>query len=301
VIAAPWLPVVLALAGDPSTTAALPAADSSASPPAGAPAAEVEEIVEVQEVKPPGFYAGESYPEHERILALPTGRGLRKGSWLFLIDHRARSPIYDGSWSGTGHDFAGLDAGVTVGLGLRYGIRDGLDVGVYRAAGFPDTYELDLRWRMLAQERAGLDLAVRGGATWFSYLDAADSSGFFGQLLADRVLFDRLVVGAAVLFHSNSTNGAKFNQDTAWSLAAAAMAELRLAGFVALSAEVLPALAGYHSRYPAFSAGVKFLTHRHTFAIVVGNTTYLTADGYLTNSPSGLRDAAIGFNLSREL
>jgi hypothetical protein len=282
-------------------------ADAATPAPAKAVADEtVEEIVNVAETDPKaGWYGGDSYPEHERILAMPTARTVRKGSLVFILDHRAKNPIHKQGdpWKNTFFDFGGLDTGLTVGLSLRYGILQGLDVGIYRVGQQPggdDTYEFDARYQPLRQEEAGVDLAVRAGATWFAQYDAPDASGVLGQILVDRVLCNRLLVGGGLLYHSSSTNKAKYSDSTKYSVAAAAFAEMRLSGAIALSAEVVPAIAGYHSKYPSYSAGVKFITSRHTFALAVGNTTYLTSDGYITNSPYGLRDTSIGFNITRE-
>jgi hypothetical protein len=287
-----------------------PAPAAAMPPPVLAPApAEpvVEEVANVVRADPTaGWYMGDDYPEHERVLAMPTARALRQGSWVFILDHRAKQPFHaDGDpWRKSLFDFGGLDQGLTVGLALRYGILEGLDVGIYRVGQQPatrtDTYEFDARYEPLRQEKAGVDLAVRAGATWFAQYNAPDASGFFGQILADRVLFHRLLVGGGVLYHSSSSNGAKYATSTKYSVAAAAFAEVRVAEPVAISAEVVPALAGYHSKYPSYSLGVKYITSRHTFAFALSNTTYLTSDGYITNSPNGLRDTAIGFNLTRE-
>jgi hypothetical protein len=80
----------------------------------------------------------------------------------------------------------------------------------------------------------------------------------------------------------------------------AAGIELRLAAKVALDAEVVPCIAGFCAKQPAFSGGVKFFTTRHTFALVCGNTQYLTADGYITNTETPWSKLVIGFNITRE-
>jgi hypothetical protein len=105
---------------------------------------------------------------------------------------------------------------------------------------------------------------------------------------------------AGALYHSNSTNATKYNESTKYSVAGAAGVELRLAAPVSLDAEVVACVAGYCSKNPAFSGGVKFFTNRHTFALVCGNTQYITADGYPTNTDTSWKDLVIGFNITRE-
>jgi hypothetical protein len=296
----------------PSTEAtpsmAAPAIDSAATPQSTSPAVtateEIEEIVDVQETDPTlGWYFGEGYTEHNRILALPTARTLRKNGWEFLIDHRASSAFHGKTWTDTAQSFGGLDGSLSVGLALRYSVLGMGDIGIYRVGGFPwDTYEFDARFQALKQEVVGIDVAIRAGVTWFAQPKKEDASGFFAQLIADRVFWNRLLLGTGVMFHSNSstTNGIKYKQDKEYSLAIPAFAEIRLYGSLGLAVEVVSTVAGFYSKYPAYSAGLKYFTNRHTFAFVFGNTADLTADGYVTNSQIGFRDSVIGFNLTRE-
>lgn len=301
-------------ATSPAPEAAAPAlapapAVAPAPPVAKPPEADIEvlsEVVDLQEVEDPaaGWY-GKAFPAPIRILALPTARTVRKGGFDFVIDHRAATPIYNRAgnqpWADMGNNLLGFDGAIQVGLGLRYGIIDGLDAGIYRAGGsLVDTYELDLRYQALRQEDMGIDLAARAGATWFAQRNAEDSSGFFGQLLATRLIANRLLLSVGALYHSNSTNATKYNQDKKYSVGGAAGAELRLAAPVSIDAEVVSCVAGYCSKNPAFSGGVKYFTSRHTFALVCGNTQYITADGYLTNTDTPWKNLVIGFNITRE-
>jgi len=263
--------------------------------------------VDLNETQDPaaGWY-GKAFPEPIRILALQTARAVRKGGFEFVLDHRSGSAIYDKDskqpFSDMWNNFLGLDGGLQVGLGLRYGVIDNLDVGMYRAGSSTktDTYEFDARYQALHQEDMGIDLAARAGVTWFSQPNAEDAHGFYGQLLATRLIANRLLLSAGWLYHSNSTNNTKYNEDKKWSTAGAVGVEARLAPAVALDAEVVSCVAGYCSKNPAFSAGVKYITSRHTFALVCGNTQNITADGYLTNTDRQWNKMVIGFNITRE-
>lgn len=300
----------------PATEAA-PAPDPVPAPapaPAPAPVAKpaesdievLSEVVDLQETQDPaaGWY-GKAFPVPVRILALPTARAVRKGGFDFIIDHRSGSAIYDKDskqpFADMWNNFLGLDNGIQVGLGLRYGVIDNLDVGMYRAGSSrTDTYEFDARYQALHQDDMGIDLAARAGVTWFSQPKAEDAHGFYGQLLATRLIANRILVSAGWLYHSNSTNNTKYNQDKKWSTAGAIGVEARLAAPVAIDAEMVSCVAGYCSKNPAFSAGVKYITSRHTFALVCGNTQYITADGYLTDTDRQWSKLVIGFNITRE-
>jgi hypothetical protein len=303
---------------DAAENTAKPAEITAPAAPIAAPAAPVakpsesdvetlSEVPDLQETEDPaaGWY-GKAFPEPIRILALQTARTVRKGGFDFVIDHRASQAIYNKSsshpWADMGNNFFGFDSSLQVGLGLRYGVIDDLDVGIYRAGTISatDTYEFDVRYRALSQDVAGIDVGVRGGFTWFSQPNASDARGFYGQILATRLLLNRVLITAGWLYHSNSTNDTKYNEDRAWSTAGAVGVEARLAAPVALDAELVSCVAGYCSKNPAFSGGVKYFTSRHTFALVCGNTQYITADGYLTNTNRQWSKLVIGFNITRE-
>jgi hypothetical protein len=265
----------------------------------------LDEVVDLQADEDPtaGWY-GANYPSPLRVLALPTARAHRAGGWEIFIDHRSTAPIYDNS-NGHGaadlwNNFVGLDSPVRVGLGFRYGLIDDLDLGIYRSGSSrTDTYELDLRYQILHQATMGLDLAARYGASWFSQPYAKDAAGFYGQVLATRLFANRVLVNLGAFYHSNSTNDTKYNQDKAWSVAAGGGIEVRLAAPVAIAAESVSCSAGYCSKNPTFSAGIKYFTNRHAFTLLVGNTNYLTADGYITNTDRPWSKLSIGFNIRR--
>jgi hypothetical protein len=274
---------------------------------------------ETTSAQPPVDPAAEWYsanlPSRLRILALPVARTVAKESIEFVLDHRSASALYDGNgqhpFADMWHDFGGLDRAMTVGLGLRYGIIDRLDAGLYRVGGSQfDTYELDARVAILRQEENQVDVMVRGGLSWFVVPNHADALWPFAQAFVSRLFANRLLVTAGVMYHANSSSSnalaSKYytpkyqDEEHKWSLAGAAGVELRLAEWVALDAETVSCTAGFCTKKPAFSAGVKFLTFRHTFALVCGNTQYLTADGYITNTDTPWSKLVFGFNLTRE-
>lgn len=303
-----------------SQPASLPAPASAptvapSSPPAEKPAPKEEAIEEVEARPAPHgaerFFSDE-YPRIDRGLNLPLPTPVRKGAMVLVVDHRTYKPFIENTW----HDYFGFDGGsLKIGLGLRFGILDFLDAGVYRlnsATERFDTYEFDARLRFLRQERHFVDVGVRGGLTWFSQEDADDALGGFAQLLLARRLFQRLTLGAGLLFHSDSTNGVKSSSDDDWSLATAVIVDVRILGWLAWNVELGINVAGYGTRekqdaagedltaYPSLSSSVRFVTSRHTFALVVTNNPYTSADGVVCNSPRGFDELVVGFTITRE-
>lgn len=269
-------------------------------------ASNVEEVeVEVAEDGPERWF-GENFPVVDRALVLPFGETGRKGALRFFVDHRTHRSFTDEPF----HNLFGFDAGsLKIGLGLRYGLLERLELGFYRLSGGPDafdTYELDTKLQILDAASHGLDASLRAGLSWFSQDGAEDALGGFGQLLLSRRFFERLTVGTGLLFHSDASNGVKRDIDESWTLGSFLAAELRLSGGLAIDLESSFAFAGYTTQiegveaFPSLSVGLKYYTSRHSFAVVIGNNQYTSADGYLTNTPRGFDDWILGFSITRE-
>jgi hypothetical protein len=185
---------------------------------------------------------------------------------------------------------------------LRYGAYDNLDIGIYRLNGTIegyDTYEFDARYQFLKADKFFINAAARAGVTWFSQ-SGHQASGYFAQLLVDRTLFDRWTVGANFAFHSSSSNDRKSNDDSKYSVGVMGFSELRIVDNWAWVFEISEGFAGYHSKWPIMATGAKIITNRHTFAITVSNSQYMTTDGLVSNTWRSLKDLILGFNITRE-
>ncbi len=265
--------------------------------------ADVEELefVDIEDVTSEWWLDTQAYPTLDRAINVMTARTIRKNSLEMIIDHRLRESFLDAPFQ----DFLGFDGGsLKVGLGLRYGIFNNLDAGMYRLNGTAeifDVYEFDAKYQFLKQGRFPLDMAVRGGITWFSQKDVEDAHGFFGQLLTNRLFIHRINIGSGLLYHSQSSNSNKSNLDKEYSMAIPAYLEIRINQRVLWNIEVVENIAGYGSSRPVFSTAFKFITYRHTFALMVTNTQYISADGIVTNTPFGFDDLTIGFYITREI
>ncbi len=259
---------------------------------------ETVEVVDVTEVED-DFY-GEAYPVLDRAFEVHNGRLLRQGTWGVVITHRNSAPIRREPF----HEFLGFDGGsLKIALGVRYGLLDGFDLGVLRMNGTVepfDTYELDGRLRLLERQSHGVDLALRGGVSWFSNEDN-NAAGYFAQLLGSTVVAERLTVGAAVLHHSDSTNEKKTRDDDKASVALAGLLEARLGDWWAVDLEAAANVAGYHSTIPIFTFGPKIITNRHTFSFILTNSQYMGADGIVANTPRAPKRWILGFNIIREI
>lgn len=271
------------------------------------------EIEDVEVVDPagPATWWGPAWPTLERVISVPTALTLRSRTFEIIIDHRTWQSFTQHGfftaehWEENFFDLVGFDAGaLKIGLGLRYGILDDLEVGAYRLNGAVlafDTWEFDLKYQALKQARHWVNLAVRGGGTWFAQRDHADAGGGFAQVIVDHLFFDRLRIGTGVMFHSDSTGELKTREDTDWSLAIPAYLDIRILGWLAWNLEVTTNVAGYGEDWPNFASSLKFITNRHTFALVLSNYQYMAADGLVANSFRGFEELIVGFTITREL
>ncbi|MBW7996128.1 MAG: hypothetical protein FVQ81_06055 [Candidatus Glassbacteria bacterium] len=282
-------------------TAAVAMLAFAATLPAQEAVEEVEEIEVVQDVSQDETgWESDNWATIERGINVMTPRTIRKNSLLFLVEHRTRKQFDQNSF----HDLAGFDAGgLKVGLGLRYAPADNLELGFYRLNGQSerfDTYEFDLKYRMLRQDVHGIDLAARAGLSWFAQDMIDDASGFIGQLLAGGKLNKHLRIGTGLLLHTESSSELKNSAEKEYSVAVPFQLEVRFNGRFVWEFEAVTPVAGFTAPHPVISTGLKILTWRHTFTLVVSNSQYMSADGIVAGSHRALDDAVVGFCITRE-
>jgi len=278
--------------------------------PAGTPAKPPEAAAKVEVIENPQIFTlwldPQNYPRIERAVNVMNARTTRAHALNFLIDHRTFQPFQTNAF----HDWVGFDAGgLKIGLALRYGILDNLEVGVLRlsnAFDFFDTYQFDVKYWALRAERFAVDVAARAGGTWYSSSPGPDSGGGFAQLIVSRSLRERLWLASGLYYHSNASNegrpglGHKRVGGQGYALAVPVALEVRLQTFLAWDAEASFNVAGYHSKYPVLSTAFKIITYRHTFALLMSNSPYISADGLMANTDRGIHDLIVGFTITRE-
>jgi hypothetical protein len=224
---------------------------------------------------------------------------------MLIIDHRPYQGLASGQAEDVFFDYLGFDSGnLKIGIGLRYGIIEGLDVGFSRINDGRtvayDTYEFNARYAFLRQKKHQIDASIMAGASWFVQKDRQDAAGGFAQLFIDRVFFDMLLVGVGFGFHSESSSDEKAQTDNAFSGAVLGVIEWRMIERLALCGEIAANVFGYGEKWPAFSLALKILTTRHVFSLMLTNTQFMLSDGIVTNSWRGASDWVFGFQIARE-
>jgi len=263
----------------------------------------VEKVEKIEEVGEKLEWDSPDFPRIDRVINIQTAHTTRRHAFLFTVDHRAWQTFTDHPMG----DLMGFDVGaMKIGLGLRFGVFDRLDVGLLRLNGTVadfnvDTYDFDGKYQLLRQSSHQVDMAIRAGVTWFNVAGGPDRSAFFTQLLVNRELGGRVRLGTGLLHHTDSYNDTKRATDPKHSTAVPATIEVRLVKRLVLSGEVAANVSGYGSDFPAFSASAKILTHRHTFSLIFSNTQYLGPSGIATGSARGAGGLIFGFTIAREL
>jgi hypothetical protein len=263
----------------------------------------IENVEKIEEVGNELQWDSPDLPRIDRVVNVQTAHTTRRHAFLFTIDHRAWKTFTEHPVS----DLMGFDLGaMKIGLGLRFGISDRLDAGLLRLNGTLtdynfDTYDFDGKYQLFRQASHHVDLAVRGGVTWFNVAGAPDRSAFFGQLLVNREVSKRVRIGSGLLHHTDSYNDTKTSSDPKHSTAVPVTVEVRVLPWLTLNGEAVTTVSGYGSDFPAFSTSAKILTHRHTFSLVFSNTQYIGPSGIVTGSARGAGGLIFGFTIVREL
>lgn len=248
----------------------------------------------------PLHWDAEHYAPADRAFAVPYPRTVERHRLVFSIDHRAFTPLNEHP----AQSLLGFDDGnLKIGLGLRYGVCETLDLSATRFNGTTDsfdTYEFVLRYQIAREQRHGLDGAIVAG---FSAFDEPKEEDFYGAYAAAHVgktVLRRLYPTVGVLHHSDSSGPGKTADDAESSTALVATLNGLVVNRLALVAEGSVPVAGFEVGEPAWAAGPKYSSYGHTFSVVISNTQNISADG-LAAGADRLDHPVIGFTITRRL
>ncbi|MBI2440927.1 MAG: hypothetical protein HYV35_06095 [Lentisphaerae bacterium] len=248
----------------------------------------------------PFSWDAERYARADRAFSVLYPRTIEKHHVLLSLDHRAFTPVDDHP----GRNLLGFDTGnLKIGLGLRYGLLDNLDLAVGRYNGTTDdfdVYEFSLRCQVVNEQKNGFDGAFVLGLSAFDEPEREDFYGTYAELLAGKTFFRRLYPTVGIMHHSESTGIGKTADDDQSSLAVATTLNALLVDRLALVSEWSFPVAGYNAGYPAWVVGLKYSTWGHSFSLVLSNTQNISSDGLVAGSDR-LARPIIGFTITRLL
>ena len=236
----------------------------------------------------------------DRAFVLRYPRTVPVYDFQISIDHRAFAALDDNP----GRDLLGLDSGnLRIGLGVTYGLLDGVDVGVTRYNGTTepfDVYEFIARWQVLSEQEDSFDLTLSAAASMFDETDRSDEYAGSGSVVAGKTWAGRVYSTVGALYHGDSHGPEKLTEDDSHSLAVLATLGLALSPSVSLVTEWSIPVEGYEGDAAAWAVGPKFLTEGHTFSLTVSNTQNISLDGLAAGSDRW-SDPVIGFTITRQL
>jgi hypothetical protein len=295
--------------GAPSVLAPAPSAPASARSAQATPAAEAPPVPAA-----PAYDSDLDIDPSEpdfNVIDLPTNARLPRHKLAFRLTHRFARPLGDGDFSDLAADFFGFDGGAQIGLGLRFGLFRGTQLGVYRTS--DRTILLHAQQDLVREGRWPLGVSAVGGVEGlnnFGLSDAPEGSTLHefsasAGLVVSRTLGSRGAVYAQPLWVGNTriTPSAPGDEDA--SLVLGLGARLRVTRKMYLVGEIHPRLAGYAGDLGSGDAdalatfGVEWTVGGHAFQINFSNALG-TTPAQVARGAQGADGWFIGFNLSRK-
>jgi hypothetical protein len=227
------------------------------------------------------------------ITALPTTLRVPHGKWNFRVTHRFTRSLGAGSFGSLVENLFGLDSSALVGLGFRYGLRPGTQVGIHRMSS--RTILLFGQHNALRERDGhpvGLDVLV--GLEGENNL-RAHRQGVFGLLLSRSLGTQGIgYVQPIVVANANPTDA---GSDSTLLVALGTRLRISQTGYVV--AEVSPRVAGYRPGPHQISVGIERRAGGHLFQLNVSNG-FGTTMGHLARGGVSYDDWYLGFNISRK-
>ena len=235
------------------------------------------------------------------IITLPTTLRLPHNTFAFRLTHRFSRPLDGGSGFGNLlEDFFGFDSPAFIGLGLRYGIAPGAQVGIYRNNN--KNIQIFGRYNLLWQgsdSGTGLDafLSVEG---FDNFRD--EHSPAVGIVLSQRFQ-DRASVYVEPIWVGNTNKlafhpEAGFTSDDKNTLIVGLGARIRVLDTVYVVAEHVPRMSGFDNGDNYIGVGLEKRVGGHLFQVNFSNGLGATPSQIAQGGDNG--NWFIGFNITRK-
>ena len=230
------------------------------------------------------------------LSALPTTMRLPAGAFGFRLTHRFTRPIDSGSTGDFFRDFFGFDSAARIGLELRYGLRPGTQVAVYRTN--------DRAIQLSAQQ----SLMQQSDSRWIS-LDAfvaVDGADNFTEdyattlgAVVSHVFTKKAAIYAHPLYVWNVAEGPAVEGAPDWSMCLGLGIRYRLGqSKVYVVAEAAPQLGGLKDGVDHLTFAVERRAGAHMFQFTVSNNLG-TSMRQVARGGTTPGDWYVGFNLTR--
>jgi Membrane bound beta barrel domain (DUF5777) len=233
------------------------------------------------------------------LVSLPTTLRMPRNKWYFRVTHRFTRPLGEGDFDDLLADFFGFDSAGIIGLELRYGIWDGVQVGIHRTSN--RTIQFFGQGNVLRQgdgSPVGIDaVATAEGLDNFS----ENYGAAFGAVIS-RELNRRGAVYVEPIFVVNAAELAREPlpvDDHTFMIGLGARVRLWTTGWYVVG-EWAPRVAGYDAGTDHGSLAIEGRAGGHSFQINF-STSFATTYGQLARGGfGGSDDWFIGFNITRK-
>jgi cytochrome c oxidase subunit 2 len=231
------------------------------------------------------------------IVNLPTTLRLPRHRMWFDVTHRFGRPLGAGDFGDLLGDFFGFDSGAQIGLGLRYGIRSGTQLAIYRTN--ERTIQFLAQQSLVEEQKDGAAHHPLSADVLFAIEGRENFHEEYAPTVAlvlSRRLSDRGAVYAVPAFvaHAGPDDGTDRS-----TVMVGLGARYRFGGHASLVGEVSPRLAGYKQGHPLASFGLESRVGGHSFQINVSNGLGSTL-AQVARGGAPRSDWFLGFNITRK-
>ena len=245
------------------------------------------------------------------LIDLPTNARLPRHKLAFRLTHRFARPLGEGDFGNLASDFFGFDGGAQIGLGLRFGLFPGTQLGIYRTS--DRTILLHAQQQLLREGGSPVGLSLVAGVEGLNNFGLSEAP-------ADGALHEFSPSAGLVVSRRLGTHGAVY-AEPAWvgntrlspsapgtddgTLVLGLGARLRVTKSMSLVGEVHPRLTGYAGDLgsgnpdPLATFGVEWTVGGHAFQLNFSNALG-TTPAQVARGAQGQAGWFIGFNLSRK-
>jgi hypothetical protein len=227
------------------------------------------------------------------LAQLPTTLRLPEHKLAFRVTHRFNRPLGRGDFGDLAGDLFGLDSGAQIGLELRYGLRPGTQIGIYRTN--DRTIEL-FGQQSILQERDGKPVSLDAIATFEGLDNLRDEKRpALGVLVSKKIQrIAAVYVEPIVVFNTNREN---VGDQHTFMLGLGGRLRIRPSTYIV--GEITPRLVGFKPNVNLASFGIEARAGGHLFQLNfsngLGTTLSQIAGGGIAND-----SWYIGFNISRK-
>jgi len=231
------------------------------------------------------------------LAALPTTLRLPRNKLAFRVTHRFNRNLGRGDFGDLASDFFGFDSGAQIGLELRYGLRPGTQIGVYRTSDRSiEIFGQQSVWQEKPDGHPlGLDViaTLEGGNNLRDHYRSA-----VGILVSRKVAkVAALYAEPIYIFNTNSAEPPDAADNNTMMLGLGGRLRIRPALYIV--GEVTPRLAGYTPGVPQGSFGIEARAGGHLFQLNFSNGLQTTL-GQVALGGIASDQWFIGFNISRK-